>query len=40
VEAESHFEAMSRYYDHMGWGAYTSDQVWDRQKYPDDWAVG
>ena len=25
VEAESHFEAMSKYYQYMGWGSYTSD---------------
>lgn len=25
VEAESHFGAMSKYYEYMGWGVYTSD---------------
>ncbi len=25
VEAASHFEAMTKYYEHMGWGEYTSD---------------
>ena len=25
VEAVSHFEAMSKYYDHMDWGRYQSD---------------
>ena len=25
VEAKSHFEAMSLYYAHMGWGEYTTD---------------
>ena len=25
VEAESHFEAMTRYYRHMGWGVHTTD---------------
>jgi hypothetical protein len=28
VEADSHFEAMVRYYEHQGWGEYTTD-------YPD-----
>jgi len=25
VEADSHFEAMTRYWAHMGWGVYTTD---------------
>ena len=25
VEAASHLEAMTLYYDHMGWGAYTTE---------------
>lgn len=25
VEAKSHFEAMTLYYAHMGWGEYTTD---------------
>ena len=25
VEAPSHFEAMTLYYEHMGWGVYTTD---------------
>jgi hypothetical protein len=33
VEAGSHFEAMTLYYEYMGWGAYTSDQAWDRTSY-------
>jgi hypothetical protein len=37
VEAGSHFEAMTLYYEHMGWGRYTTDQDWDYQPYPEDW---
>ena len=37
VEAGSHFEAMTKYYDFMGWGEYSTDQEWDRQPYPQDW---
>ena len=37
-EASSHFEAMTIYYRHYGWGAYTSDFAMDREPYPDDWA--
>lgn len=37
VEATSHFEAMTLYYEHMGWGPYTTEHTWDYQPYPDDW---
>jgi hypothetical protein len=35
VEATSHFEAMTMYYEHQGWGTYTSDQEWDRKTYAE-----
>jgi hypothetical protein len=35
VEAESHFSAMTLYYEHMGWGTYTSDHEWDHQTYAE-----
>jgi hypothetical protein len=35
VEADSHFDAMTAYYLHMGWGTYTTDQEWDRITYAD-----
>lgn len=38
-EADSHFEAMTIYYRHYGWGEYTTDLAWDREPYPADWAV-
>jgi hypothetical protein len=37
-EAGSHFEAMTIYYERMGWGTYTTDQEWDMRPYPDEWA--
>jgi hypothetical protein len=37
VEAGSHFEAMSKYYAHKGWGKYESDQPWDFEPYPEEW---
>jgi hypothetical protein len=37
IEAESHFDAMSKYYAHMGWGAYTTEHAWDFEPYPDEW---
>ena len=40
VEAESHFAAMTAYYDFMGWGGYTTDQEWDMQAYPNEWSQG
>ena len=33
VEVDSHFRAMTLYCEHMGWGAYTSDQEWDHRTY-------
>lgn len=35
VEAESHFEAMTLYYAHQGWGTYTTDQEWDFKTYAE-----
>ena len=37
-EADSHFEAMTIYYRHYGWAAYTADFASDREPYPEDWA--
>ncbi len=36
LEAASHFEAMTRYYERMGWGVYSTDfpEV-DKQSYAD-----
>jgi hypothetical protein len=36
VEARSHFEAMSRYHEHMGWGEYSTDYPeFDMQPYSE-----
>ena len=36
-EAESYFEAMTKYYEHQGWGVYTSDfEELDRRPYIDE----
>jgi hypothetical protein len=37
-EAGSHFEAMTIYYRHYGWGRYTSDLASDREPYPEGWS--
>ena len=37
VEANSHVEAMTAYYNFMGWCEYTTDQEWDTQPYPKEW---
>jgi hypothetical protein len=37
IEAGSHFEAMSLYYQRMGWGPYASQHDWDIGPYPDEW---
>lgn len=36
VEAGSFFEAMSAYYEFMGWGEYRTEHESDRQPYPDE----
>jgi hypothetical protein len=40
VEAASHFEAMTAYYQFMKWDEYTTDQEWDMQPYPKEWSDG
>ena len=35
VEASSHFEAMTKYYQHMDWGAYTTEHEEDYKPYED-----
>jgi hypothetical protein len=35
VDATSHFDAMTQYYEHQGWGVYATDQEWDHQPYAD-----
>ena len=36
IEAASHFEAMTMYYEHMGWGEYRTDFLEiDQQTYAD-----
>jgi hypothetical protein len=35
VEAESHFEAMRKYYKYMGWGAYETIHEADYEPYLD-----
>jgi hypothetical protein len=37
VNAGNHFEAMTLYYQFMGWGTYASDHEWDHEPYSDDW---
>ena len=37
--ASCHFEAMTIYYEQMGWGPYTTVHEWDRKPYPEDWII-
>ncbi len=37
VDANSHLEAMTKYYEFMDWGAYKSEFVQDKNRYPNDW---
>lgn len=37
VEADSHDEAMSKYYEYMDWGEYHCEFEEDRHPYPAEW---
>jgi hypothetical protein len=39
IRAGSHFEAMTIYYQLLGWGEYTTDQDWDYSAYPEEWIL-
>jgi hypothetical protein len=38
-QASSHFEAMSKYYAIYGREKYTTDNAWDYEPYPEEWAI-
>ena len=35
IEADSYFDAMTAYHQHMGWSTYATDQAWDRVTYTE-----
>ncbi|WP_205629807.1 hypothetical protein [Dechloromonas denitrificans] len=37
IDATSHFEAMTKYYEIMGWGVYTTDFESDHESYSEEW---
>lgn len=37
VEADSHFEAMTKYYEFMDWGSYKTDFKDDKKPYSKEW---
>lgn len=37
VEAPSHFEAMTKYYEYMDWGEYKLAFEEDKNSYPIEW---
>jgi hypothetical protein len=37
--ASSHFDAMTKYHAMYGWNPYTTDQAWDYEPYPEEWAA-
>jgi hypothetical protein len=39
IKGDSNFDAMTKYYRYMGWGAYSTDQPWDFKPYPEEWRV-
>jgi hypothetical protein len=39
VEANSHFEAMTKYWKFMNWGEYTTEFEEDKKPYPKSWTA-
>ena len=37
-QASSHYQAMTMYYQRMGWGEYTTEHESDYQPYAEEWA--
>lgn len=37
IEGSSHFDAMTKYYAMMGWGAYATEFQEDYSPYPNEW---
>ncbi len=37
IEADSHFEAMTKYYDFMDWGEYKTEFEQDKEPYSEKW---
>ena len=37
VGANSHFEAMTKYYEFMDWGEYKTEFEQDKKPYPEEW---
>lgn len=37
VEADSHFEAMTKYYEFMDWGEYKTPFEQDKEPYSEEW---
>ena len=37
VEADSHFEAMTKYYKFMNWGEYKTEFEQDKEPYSEEW---
>jgi hypothetical protein len=37
IDASSHVEVMTKYYEMMGWGSYTTDFECDYQPYTEEW---
>ena len=37
VEAGSHFEAMTAWYEYMGFGVYEAQAEWEKRPYSEEW---
>ena len=39
IKAGCHFEAMTLFYQRMGFGTYSTDRPEDHEPYPEEWAA-
>lgn len=37
ITGSSHFDVMTKYWKHQGWGEYATDHEQDYQPYPEEW---
>lgn len=39
LTGHSHFDIMTKYWMHQGWGAYRTEHPQDHEPYPDEWVL-
>jgi hypothetical protein len=39
IDGSSHYDVMTKYYQIIGHGKYTTEFQWDYQTYPEEWKI-